>query len=326
MSTSYGTLAIVGMAAAMLVAHHPPASAQKYPAKPVRVIVPFAPGGISDLLARITGQKLADKSVQPFIVDNRPGAGGNLGTELAAKAVADGYTLLFVSPSFAISPSLYHKLGYDPVRDFAPVSLVALATNLVVVHPSIAAASVKELIASARAPAARLYYGSGGSGTSGQLAAELFNLSAGVKLVHVGYKGAGPAVNALLGGEVQVMFAPITLVLPQVHAGRLKAVAVTGARRSAAAPNIPTIAESGLPGFDVSSWFGFVAPARTPTTVVAWLRHEIAAALKSPDVGERVAAQGAEPASNTSEEFARHIGAEIAKWAEVVKRAGIRAQ
>lgn len=302
------------------------AGAQQYPAKPVRMVVPFAPGGISDALARIVGQKLSEKWGDPVIVDNRPGAGGNVGTEIVARAVPDGYTLLLVAPSLAISPSLYTKLGYDPLRDFAPVSLVALATNLMVVHPSLPVGTIKELIAYGKARPGTISYGSGGSGTSGQLAAELFKLSAGVDFLHVAYKGAGPAVNALLGGEVQLMFAPITLVLSLANAGKLKAVAVTGARRSTAAPNIPTVAESGLPGFDVSSWFGVVAPAGTPARIVSMLNREISALASLPDARERIIAQGAEPTSTTPDEFARHLRAEIGKWARVIKAAGIQAQ
>ncbi|MBI3938887.1 MAG: tripartite tricarboxylate transporter substrate binding protein [Betaproteobacteria bacterium] len=287
------------------------------------MVVPFAPSGISDIFARMIGQKLAEALGQAVVIDNRAGAGGNLGTELVARATADGYTLLFVATAFGISPSLYRRPGYDPVRDFAAVAQVASGTNLVVVAPNVPARSAKELIALARAKPGQLNYGSGGVGTSGQLAVELFKISAGVDLVHIPYKGAGLAVTALLSGEVQVMFAPLTLVLPHVNAGKLRPIAVTSMKRSTAAPNVPTIAETAVPDFDVSAWFGIVAPVATPRRMVEFLHREVDKILRLPEVQERIANQGAEATSRTPQEFRNYIAAEVKKWSEVVKRAGI---
>ena len=303
--------------------HPDRASAQIYPAKPLRLVVPFPPGGISDILARIVADRLTESLAQPIVVENRGGAGGNIGTELVARAAPDGYTLLFCAPAFAISPSLYRKLGYDPIKDFSPVAQVAAATNLLVANPSLPARSIKQLIALAQARPGAINYGSGGSGTSGQLAAELFKLLANVNIVHVPYKGAGPAVTALLGGEVQLMFAPIPIVLPHVNAGKLQPLAVTGVTRSRAAPDVPTIAEAAIPGFDVTSWFGVLAPALAPKTVINRLNSDINKALRLPEVQERMAGQGAEPAIGTPDDFGKYIRSEIRKWGKVIKRAGI---
>ncbi len=270
--------------------------------------------------------RLADSLGRPVVVDNRAGAGGNIGTELVAKAAPDGYTLLFCSPTFALSPSLYSKLGFDPVRDFSPVAQVASATNLVVVNPSLPINNVKELIEQAKARPGVMNYGSGGVGTSGQLAAELLKLSANVNIVHVPYKGAGLAVNALLGGEIQLMFAPLPLALPHVNAGKLRALAVTGITRSRAVPAVPTIAEAAIPGFDVTSWFGVLAPAATPKPIVNRLYADISKALQMSEVQERMASQGAEPSLRSPDDFGKYILSEVKKWGEVIKRAGITAE
>ena len=303
---------------------HP--QADKYPTKPVRLIVPFPAGGLSDILARIVATRLADSLGRPVVVDNRAGAGGNLGTELVAKAVPDGHTLLFCSPTFALSPSLYSNLGFDAVRDFAPVAQVASATNLVVVNPALPVNNVKQLIEQARARPGVMNYGSGGVGTSGQLAAELLKLSANINIVHVPYKGAGLAVNALLGGEIQLMFAPLPLALPHVNAGKLRALAVTGINRSRAVPNVPTVAEAAMPGFDVTSWFGILAPAATPKPVVNRLYGDISKVLQMSDVQERMAGQGAEPSLRSPDDFGKYIQSEVKKWGDVIKRAGITAE
>jgi tripartite-type tricarboxylate transporter receptor subunit TctC len=295
----------------------------KYPTKPIRLVVPFAPGGLSDILARIVAGRLGESLGRPMVIDNRAGAGGNIGTELVAKAAPDGYTLLFCSPTFALSPSLYSKLGFDPIKDFSPVAQVASATNLVVVNPSLNVRSITQLIELAQAKPGTINYGSGGVGTSGQLAAELLKLTANVNIVHVPYKGAAPAVTALLGNEVQVMFAPLPLVLPHVNSGKLQPLAVTGAARSRAVPNVPTIAEVAIPGFDVTSWFGILAPASTPQAIVSRLNADTGKALQSADVQEKMAGQGAEPSLRSSDDFGRHIQSEIKKWGEVIKRAGI---
>jgi tripartite-type tricarboxylate transporter receptor subunit TctC len=300
-----------------------PCVAQNYPAKPIRMVVPFAPGGISDIFARMTAEKISESVHQPVVVDNRGGASGNIGTEMVATAPADGYTLLFVAPAFATNVSLYARPGYDPVKDFAPVAQVASATNVVVTTPAVGVRTVRQLIERAAARPGALNYGSGGAGTSGQLAAELFQSAAGVKITHVPYKGAGPALTALMGNEVQLMFSPVILVVPHVASGRLVPLAVTSAERSRAFPNVPTIAEAAIPGFDVSSWFGVVAPAGTPRERLALLHDAIVRALQMPDVAEKFSAQGAEPVVRTSEAFGAYIKEEIVKWSRVIKNAGL---
>lgn len=311
---------------ALLFAGAAHSQSDRYPTKPVKLIVPFPAGGLSDILARIVSSRLAESLGRAIVVDNRAGAGGNLGTELVAKAAPDGYTLLFCSPTFALSPSLYSKLGFDPIRDFAPVAQVASATNLVVVNPSLPVSDMKQLIEQATARPGAMNYGSGGIGTSGQLAAELFKMSANVNIVHVPYKGAGLAVNGLLGGETQLMFAPLPLALPHVNSGKLRALAVTGIARSRAVPNVPTIAEAAIPGFDVTSWFGILAPAATPKAVIGRLSEETGRALQSTEVQERMALQGAEPSFRAQDEFGKQIQSEVKKWGEVIKRAGIKAE
>jgi tripartite-type tricarboxylate transporter receptor subunit TctC len=300
-------------------------AAEKYPAKPIRMIVPFAPGGISDIFARIAADKITAATGQTVVVDNRAGASGNIGTALAARAPNDGYTLLFVAPAFATNPSLYKQPGYDPLRDFVPVIHLASATNLLVASPVIGVRSVKELIAAAKAKPGALNYGSGGVGTSGQLAAELLQSAAHIKLVHVPYKGAGPAMTALLGNEVQLMFSPIILAAPHVQAHRLVPLAVTSAKRSPAFPDVPTIAEAAIPGFDVTSWFGIVAPAGTPAARVKLLHDAVARALATPEVANRFAARGAEAAGGTNAAFGAYIRKEVTKWARVIHDAGIKA-
>ncbi len=315
---------VVAVCAALFIPGAARSQSDTYPTKPIRLVVPFAPGGLSDILARIMAARLGESLGRPMVVDNRAGAGGNIGTELVAKAAPDGYTLLFCSPTLALSPSLYSKLGFDPVKDFAPVAQVAAATNLVVVNPSLNVRSFKELIDLAKAKPGALNYGSGGVGTTGQLAAELLKLNANINIVHVAYKGAGLAVTALLGNEVQVMFAPLPLVLPHVNSGKLLPLAVTSAERSRAVPNVPTIAEVAIPGFDVTSWFGVVAPAGTPRAVVNRLSTDAGKALQSAEVKEKMAGQGAEPFLRTADDFGNYIQVEVKKWAEVIKRAGIK--
>lgn len=299
-------------------------SPQNYPARPIRIVVPQSPGGTTDLTARLIAPQLADRLGQSVVVDNRPGAGSLVGTELVAKATPDGYTLLIIASSFSINPSMYSKLPFDPVRDFAPVTLLSWYPNVLVVHPSVPANSVRELIALAKAKPGTLNYASGGTGTGTHLSAELFKTTAGISAVHVAYKGGGPANNAVVAGEVQYMFATIASVLPIVKAGRLRALAVTSARRSPAAPDLPSMAEAGLAGYDERTWNGLLAPARTPPAIVNKLSAEVAALLKSPETRERLAAQGAEPGGNRPAEFAAIIKSEIAKWARVVREAGIK--
>ena len=301
-------------------------SAQSYPAKPVRMIAASSPGSAVDIVARIVAQKLSEQLGQQVIVDNRAGAGGNLGAELAAKAAPDGYTLFMGTPAHAINTGLYRKLNYDLTRDFAPVSQVTSGQYAIVVHPSLPVKSVKELIALARAKPGQLNYASAGSGNATHLAGELFNSAARVKLVHVPYKGSGPAVTDLIGGQVQLMFGNLVAVLPQVKSGRIRALAVTGQTRAAAAPELPTVIEAGVPGYVVISWFGVLVPAATPRELVMRLNAELARTMAAPDVRERLAGEGAEPTVGTPEQFAAFIKTEIAQWTKVIKNAGIVAE
>ena len=302
------------------------ALAQEYPVKAIRFIAPNLPGGPTDILARLIGQKLAESFGHPVVIENRAGAGGNIGTELAAKSAPDGYTLLMGAvATHAINPSLYSKIPYDPVKDFAPVALVAQVPNILVVNPAVPAKTVRELIDLARAKPGTLNFGSGSTGSTGHLAGELFNTMAGVKMVHIPYKGAAPATADLLGGQVQLMFDNLASALPNVKAGKLRALAVTTLARSPAIPELPTIAESGLPGFDLTTWFGLLVPAGTPPEIVARLNAEIVRALDAKDMRERLDKMGAEPLSNnTPERFAAFIRSEAAKYARVVKDSGAK--
>lgn len=303
------------------------ANAQPYPVKPIRLIVPFTPGGINDFAARSVSARLTDALGQAVVVDNRPGAGGIVGTELAARAPADGYTLIAGSvATHAINMSLYQRLPYDVLRDFAPVTKLVDASNLLVVHPSLPAQSVRELIALAKAHPGQINYASSGSGTSPHLAGELFKALAKVDLTHVPYKSAGPAVTDLLGGHIGVMFATMPSALPQAKAGKLRALAVTGRTRIASAPELPTVAEAGVPGYEVSGWSGMFAPAGTPREIVARLHAEAAKILRLPETKERFLAQGAEPGGEPPGEFAAFVKSEIGKWAGVVKLSGARAE
>ena len=299
-----------------------------YPAKPIRFVVPYPPGGPLDIMARGVGAKLTENWGQPVIVDNRPGAGGNIGTEFVARSAPDGYTLLMGAvATHAINPSLYARVPYDPVRDFAPVALVAVVPNILVVHPSLPVRSVQDLIGLARARPDYLSFGSGSTGSTGHLAGELFKRMAGIEMVHIPYKGAAPAMQDLLAGQVQVMFDNLANSLPQVRAGKLRALAVTTMQRSPAVPELPTISESGLPGFDLSTWFGVMVPAGTPADVVARLNAGTVRALGSAELKERLAAMGTEPpADNTPERFAAFMRSESAKYARVVRDSGARVE
>ncbi|MBA3504909.1 MAG: tripartite tricarboxylate transporter substrate binding protein [Betaproteobacteria bacterium] len=320
---------VVGIATAVALAAlsaTPFAGAQAtYPTKPIRIVVPFPAGGTTDILARAVAQRLSETLGQPAVVDNRPGAGGNIGAELVAKAPADGHTLLMGTVgTHAINASLYSKMPYDHVRDFAPIILVAGVPNVLVVHPSVPVGSVKELIAYAKANPGKLNFASSGSGTSIHLAGELFKTMAGVQMAHVPYKGSAPAVTDLLGGQVQLMFDNLPSALPHIKAGKLKALAVTSATRAAALPDVPTIAESGLAGFDATSWFGLLAPAGTPQPIIARLNNEVAKWLASAEAKEKMAGLGANTAGHSTDEFVRHIAAETSKWAKVVKESGAK--
>ena len=310
----------------VLAAVAPAVWAQAYPGKPVRMIAASSPGSAVDIVARIVAQKLSEQMGQQVIIDNRAGAGGNLGAELAAKAVPDGYTLFMGTPAHAINTGLYRKLNYDLVRDFAPVSQVTSGAYVIVVHPSLPVKSVKELITLARSKPGQLNYASAGSGNATHLAGELFNSLAKVRLVHVPYKGSGPAVTDLVGGQVQLMFANLVAALPQVKAGRLRALAVTGEKRTAAASALPTVIEAGVPGYVVLSWFGVLAPVATPREIITRLNAELIQAMRAPEMRDRLASNGAEPATGTPEQFAAFIKSEITQWTTVVRNAGITAE
>lgn len=297
-----------------------------YPDRPIRVIVPYAPGGGTDITTRTVTQRLAESLKTPFVVDNRGGAAGNIGKELAARATPDGYTLLTAGLSFAVNPSLFAKLGYDPVRDFAPISLIATAPLIVVVHPSVPAQSIKDVIALAKAKPGALNYASGGIGTGNHVAGELFTYMTGTRIVHVPYKGGGPALADVVAGQVQLLFNTTTSTLPFVRSGKLRALALTGAQRSPNLPDLPTVAESGVPGFDVGVWFGFVAPARTPQPIIDRLNAEVVKVTRLPEVRAQFAAQGADPVGGTPAEFGQYIRTEVAKWAKVAKAANLRAE
>ena len=298
---------------------------QAYPARPIRIIVPTPPAGAADLLARTVAQKLTERLGQQVVIDNRGGASGNLGMELAARAAPDGYTIATGSATnLAINPTLYSKLPYDAMKDFAPISMGALFTHLLVVHPTIPARSIKELIALLKSTQGEPTYASAGAGTPTHLAGVMFASSAGVRMVHVPYKGAAPALTDLLGGQVSVMFPPLPVALPHLASARFRVLGVTSLRRLASHPDVPTIAESGFPGFEVVAWNGFVAPAGTPRDIVTRLSSEIVAIIRMPDVNERLSADGSMPTANSPEEFSAFIKAEHAKWGRVVKASGAR--
>jgi tripartite-type tricarboxylate transporter receptor subunit TctC len=314
----------LAIAAVLSIGNVAPASAQgAYPTKPVRLVVPFPPGGTTDILARAVAQKLSETWGQQVIVDNRPGAGGNIGSELVAKSAPDGYTLLMGTVgTHAINPSLYAKMPYDHVKDFTPVILVAGVPNVLVVNPSLPVNSVSELIAYGKANPNKLNFASSGNGTSIHLSGELFRTMTGVQMTHVPYKGSSPALTDLIAGQVQLMFDNLPSSLQFIKAGKLRALAVTSLERSSALPDVPTLAESGLPGFEASSWFGVLAPAGTPNDIIVKLNTAIAGWLATADAKEKLAAQGAIAAGGAPDAFVRHIAAESSKWAKVVKASG----
>jgi len=301
------------------------ALAQDYPTKPLRLIAPFAPGGPTDLFARLMGAKLGERLGQPVLVENRPGSGGSVGAEVAAKAAPDGYTLILVSSSFAVNATLYPKLPYDTLKDFAPVTLLASAPFVLVAHTSVPADSVRELIALAKAKPGALNYGSGGSGSGPHIVAELFKSQASVDIVHIPYKGTGPLIAALVAGDVQLAFGNMFALVPQVKSGRLKAIAVTGRERSSALPEVPTVGESGLPGFEAVGVHGLLAPAGTPKRVIDRLNAECVAILRSPEMRAQLASDGADAVGNTPEQYTGQIAAEMHKWSKLIVERGIRA-
>ena len=299
--------------------------AQAYPAKPVRIIVPFAPGGGTDIIARIIAPVLSERLGQQVLVDNRPGASTIVGSEIVAKAAPDGYTLLIaLTGTLAINPSLYSKLPYDPVGSFAPISLLATSPNILVVHPSVPAKTVGHLIAIAKARPGMLNFASSGTGGAPHLAGELFKRLAKIDIVQVPYKGAGPALADVLGGHVSIMFSALPPVLPQVKAGKLRALAVTAARRSQLVPDFPTMAEAGVPGFEVSTWFGMLAPAGTDGRIADRLNSEVRSLLRAEDLRARFAEQGLEVLESSPSDFASYIKSEMARWGKIVRESGVR--
>ena len=301
------------------------AVAQGYPGKPVRLVVPFAAGGGADYVGRIVGQKFLEAFGQPLIIDNRAGAGGAIGTELAAKAAPDGYTLLLGSAGpLTIQPGLSARLPYDPVKDFAPITLVSSIPYVMVVHPSLPVKSVRELIALARAKPGQLNFGSPGNGTTTHLATELFKQVAGIEALHVPYKGVAPAVTDLLAGQTQFMSGDLSTLMPQVKAGRLRALGVTGASRSALAPDVPTIAESGLPGYEAIGWFAVLAPGATPRELVTRLNAAIVKGISDADAREKLAQLGGDVAANTPAEFTARIRDDLAKWSKLIRAIGLK--
>jgi tripartite-type tricarboxylate transporter receptor subunit TctC len=302
------------------------ASAQGYPAKAVRFIIPFPPGGPTDILGRVVATRLAESWSVPVVPDNRPGAGGNIGTEQCARSPADGYTVCMLSIAQTISPSIYQKLAFDPLRDLAHVTLLATLPSLLVVHPSLPVRNVKELTALAKAKPGALSYASGGAGTSTQLLMEWLKLEAGVKIVHVPYKGSGPALLDQVSGQIEVAFTTIIAVLPHVQSGRLRAIAVSTRDRFPSLPAVPTVAESGIRGFDGGSWQGIVMPAGSPRDAISKANLDLTTMLRSPDVREKILAMGGITLGNTPEEFSAFVQAEVGKWAKVAKAAGIRAE
>lgn len=301
------------------------AAAQSYPSKPIHLIVPFPPGGPTDIVGRLVGQKLSEGLGQPVVVDNRPGAGGTVGSAAAAKAPADGYTLLYGSTStLAIAPALYHNLTYDPRTAFAPIMLVSRGAIIAAVNAQVPAHTLQEFIALAKKTPGKLSYSSAGSGTPPHLAAELFKTVAGVDLLHVPYKGGAPAISDLVGGQVQAIFEGHVVLLPHIKSGKVRALAITGQKRDPALPDVPTFAEAGLPSYDVYFWSGLVAPAGTPNDIITRLNGVLVQALNAPDARETLTRQGLEPAPTTPQQFAAFIGSEVERWGRVAKDSGAK--
>ncbi len=314
----------IGMAAAAALAFCAAAQAQPYPAKIIRMIVPFAPGGNTDIIARAISHRMTEDLGQQIVIDNRGGAASTLGTDLAAKAPADGYTLLMVSSAHVINPAVWKKLPYDSVKDFAPVTLVANVPNSLCVHPSVPAKNVKELVALAHARPDQLTYATPGRGTSSHLAIEMMSFAAKIKLIHIPYKGVGPAAIDLVAGHVHMMFASMPTTMPHVHTGRLRMIAQAGSERSPAAPAVPTMIEQGMKDFVVISGFGMFAPAGTPRAIVDRVYAAVKKSLNYAEIRDSLASQGAEPVANTPDEYDRYNRTEIARWVDVARKAGVQ--
>ena len=321
------TLTLMVVAVVVAPGWHASAWAQQaYPSRPIRIISIFPPGGGNDILCRAVAQKLTENLKQQVLVENRPGANGIIGTEAAARSAPDGYTITLIPSGHAVNASLYRKLPYDSIKDFTPITLAGSSPLILAVHPSIPAKNVKELVALAKARPGQLSYGTAGVGSSGHLAGALFETMTGTTLVHIPYKGMSLAVADLMGGQVSMTFGTSLSVVPLVRSARLRALATTGAQRSPALPDLPTVAESGVPGYEASLWYGFVGPARLPPEIVQRLNSEIGAVLGAPEVRERLASQGVDARSSTPEEFGRLLVSDLERWAEVVHRAGVRAE
>jgi tripartite-type tricarboxylate transporter receptor subunit TctC len=319
------TLLLALCVQSVAMAHAAQTAAQAYPTRPMRMVIPNPPGGTLDITARLVGPKMSELSGQSLIIDNRPGADTNIGTEIVARAPADGYTMLLQTVPFVVNPHLFRKLPFA-VSDFEPVSLMIAVPFVLVVHNSVPAKSVKDLIALAKAQPGKLSYASAGNGSNLHVAAELFNNLAGTRMLHVQYKGGGPALVALLGGEVNLSYLSVAAAAPHIKAGRLRALAVTGNRRSMVLPDLPTIAESGVPGYEFSTWVGALVPHGTPVATVTTLNALITKAVTSPDLGGRFAEQGADVIASSPAQFATHIKTELARWGKVVKESGIKAE
>ncbi|MFO1307102.1 MAG: tripartite tricarboxylate transporter substrate binding protein [Burkholderiales bacterium] len=318
-------LAAALASAALALAPALPAAAQPFPSKPVKLVIPFPPGGSLDNVGRLIAQKLSEAWGQQVVIENKPGAGGNIGADLVAKSPADGYTVVMGALStHAVNPSLYPTMPYDAVRDFAPISLVAITPNVLIVNAAMPVTTVKELVAYAKAHPGRTNFGSGSNGSAGHLAGELFKIETGTDVAHIPYKGGAPALQALLAGDTQFMFDNLANAMAQVKGGKVRAIAVTTKDRSKLAPELPTMAEAGLPGFDISTWFGLLAPAGTPPDVIARWNADVVKVLNAPDVREKMLAQGAEPAPTTPAEFAAFIAKERDKYARIVKASGAK--
>lgn len=315
-----------GSVALVIACAHAHAAEPSYPTRPIRLVVAQSVGGNADFVSRNYAQRLSDRFGKQFVVDNRPGAAGVIASEIVARALPDGYTLLVAPTQHAINPSLYAKLPYDPRRDFAPISLLGNSAAVVVVYPQLPARTVAELIALAKSRPGKLHFASSGVSAATHLAGELFKLMAGVDIVHVPYKGAPPALVDLAAGQVQVMFASPPSALPVVRSGRVRAIATTGAKRAAYLPEVPTAIESGLPGYETGSWQALFAPSKTPRPVIDRLHHEVADIARQPEMRERLAADGSEPIGSTPQELERHIAAETARYAKLIKAMGLKAE
>ncbi len=314
-------LGIAVSSALILIA---PAQAQPYPSRTVRILAGFAPGGSTDIMARIVAQKLTEAFQQQVVVENRPGANGNIAAETTAKAPPDGYTLLMAANGFPINASLYKTLPYNPTRDFSPITLFALIPNLLVVHPSLPVKSVRDMITLARGKPDQLTHGSSGTGSPGHLAGEVFKLMANVRFIHVAYKGSSQALIDLLGGHLQLAFPTIPAVMPYLKSGKLRALGVTSIKRSASLPEIATVAEAGVPGYEVVGWYGILAPAGVPRDIIVRLNGEITKALRLADMQERLLRDGADPVGNTPDEFRAYVESDVVKWSKVIQAAGVR--